>query len=100
MAVAQLLFPLKLSLSHVRREIKSNAVELIINMVDLPCVGITGSGNPAENPYIDSFKIGDIHCHFSACAVFAYPLNRRAVSCSLCTHIPLHPEHAESSTTA
>lgn len=50
MKVTQIVFPLRLSLLHVQREIKSNAVELIINAVDLWCGGIIGSGNTAENP--------------------------------------------------
>lgn len=87
-AVTQLLFPPRLSLSHVRRQIKSNAAELVINAVDL-CGGVIGIGYAAENPYVESIKIGGIHRYFSACAFVAYPLNRRVVSCSLCTRIPL-----------
>lgn len=51
--------------------------------------GIIGSGNTAENPYVESITDGDIHRCFSACAFAAYPLNRRVVSCSTCNHIPL-----------
>lgn len=68
MEVTQLVFPLRLSLSHMQREIKINAVELIIDAFDLWLY--YWKWKQQKNSYTDSITNGDVH-HYMSVSVYA-----------------------------